>query len=278
MTTTATPPAAQAHAQTDRVLALLAAGHTVTQTADVSGWPERSIRKLVENQSGWLIDPEGRAYDPGRTGYTVQLPADVDPSLLAWAKGMLREPTAVRAEAKPLRPAAPAPSAAPLATPTAAPGGGAQQTRGRQIGALEELLADAKACDDKRVQAALLKARTALDGLRERLTAVKERHVAEQARAQAKAAARAEVERLEQELADARARAKQLTRSPAKQAAPTGTGKPKPSGADKARNAAIRAWAAEQGIQVAPLGRLPVSVAAQYDAAVAAAGTGGAAP
>lgn len=82
--------------QTARVLALLVADHTIQAAATRSGWPIGSIRKLIEKQPGWMVDKNGRVYNPGRPQYKVQLPDSVPTELLAWARQLLGETDAPR--------------------------------------------------------------------------------------------------------------------------------------------------------------------------------------
>lgn len=79
------------HTDTNRVLALLVAGHTMQAVAQRSGWPIGSVRKLITKQPGWQIDEAGRVYNPGRHQYKVQLPDNVPVELLDWARQLLEE-------------------------------------------------------------------------------------------------------------------------------------------------------------------------------------------
>ncbi|WP_101784253.1 ParB/RepB/Spo0J family partition protein [Nonomuraea indica] len=112
MTTTLTP---------DRVLALLVAGHTMQAVAQHSGWPIGTVRKVISQQPGWLVDKNGRVYNPGRPGYKVQLPDTVDVELLNWAKQLLDDDTPrtvqFREPVEPRQPPAPAPDAPPAPPP-----------------------------------------------------------------------------------------------------------------------------------------------------------------
>lgn len=111
---------------------------------------------------------------------------------------------------------------------------------------IDNLLATARSNPSKRIQAAAKRAQDAVGRVRDLL--------AEDA---GKAEARAKAKRLEAELRAAKAALKGST-----PAAP----------ADAQVDAkAVRAWAAEQGIDVPPVGRVPASVIEQYHAANAAA-------
>lgn len=95
--------------QTARVLALLAAGHTMQAVAARTNWPIGSIRKLISQHPGWMIDKNGRIYHPGRPQYKVQLPDGVPVELLEWARQLLKDSDAPRTVQfrEPAAPAAP---------------------------------------------------------------------------------------------------------------------------------------------------------------------------
>ncbi|MET8866493.1 ParB/RepB/Spo0J family partition protein [Nonomuraea sp. NPDC004580] len=114
------------HTDTNRVLALLVAGHTMQAVAQRSGWPITAVRKLIGQQPGWLVDKNGRVYNPGRPQYKAQLPDEVPVDLLEWARNLLQEAEAPRTiqfqepAARPApkpRPAQPAPTANPAPLP-----------------------------------------------------------------------------------------------------------------------------------------------------------------
>lgn len=110
--------------QTSRVLALLVAGHTMQATAERVGWPIHAIRKVINQQPGWLVDAKGRVYNPSRPGYKVHLPDTVPIDLLRWALALLDggAPRTVqfREPATP-PPARQAPAPPPAAKPTPQP-------------------------------------------------------------------------------------------------------------------------------------------------------------
>ncbi|MER7131211.1 hypothetical protein [Streptosporangium saharense] len=210
-----------------RALALLAAGHTTHAVAKHIGWPASAVRAAANGQRGWLIDDNGRVYDPSQPGYRVQLPVEVTPADLDWAKQIkadttatpptldrrapgarpgLRSPQQVIEEAATAPPPAPTPPTAPPPAP--------------QSGDVDQLLARAASVDDRRVQAALRTATTAITALRDRLTVVEQRAAEEAEKAQARAAALDEVAKLETALAAAKARAKQLGARPGQTAPP----------------------------------------------------------
>lgn len=114
---------------------------------------------------------------------------------------------------------------------------------------LDTLLANARANPSKRIQAAGKRAEQAVQRVRDLIT--------EDA---GKAEARDRVKRLEAELRRARealkgSRSVRESRNDGPQVDPK----------------AVRAWAAEQGIAVPPVGRVPASVVEQYNAANPAA-------
>lgn len=105
-----------------RALALLVAGHPTHKAAELMGWPTSRITALVSGQKGWLIDRNGRVYDPSKPKYRVQMPDDVSVDDLTWARSLLDSaPRTMQ-----FQEAAPAPAARPAAAakpkpPTAAP-------------------------------------------------------------------------------------------------------------------------------------------------------------
>lgn len=71
-----------------KVLALLATGHTLHAAAEHIGWPIGSVRAVVNGQKGWMLDANGRVYDPGQPGYRVRLPDGVNPVHIEWASNL----------------------------------------------------------------------------------------------------------------------------------------------------------------------------------------------
>ncbi|TDD77715.1 Lsr2 family DNA-binding protein [Actinomadura rubrisoli] len=112
-----------------------------------------------------------------------------------------------------------------------------------------ELLAGAADIDDKAVQRELGKATDAIARLRQVVASAQER-----------IAAVREIAVLERQLAEAKARAKNAG---VRRASPAAGTAPRV----RASNAEIRAWAAENGIEVASTGKIARSVIEQYDAA-----------
>lgn len=107
-----------------KALALLAAGHAIQDVAEHVSWPISSVRAVVNGQRGWMIDKNGRVYDPSKPKYKVQLPDDVPIDDLVWARSLLdgaprtiqfQDPTPApaRAVAKPKAPPAPRKAPAP---------------------------------------------------------------------------------------------------------------------------------------------------------------------
>lgn len=115
------------------------------------------------------------------------------------------------------------------------------------------LLAAAKQSPSKRIQAAAQKAQDAIAKVRA-LVDAEEAKVAEHAKADAaKRAARSEVERLERQLAQAKAK----LRGP--------SSKPTSSAGTPAK--IIRAWAADNGVTCPAVGRVPAVVVEAYESA-----------
>lgn len=108
-----------------------------------------------------------------------------------------------------------------------------------------------------RVRRAAKKVRDAATALEEALAGVEERKRAAAREAAAKAKARAEVERLERELAEAKARLKGST--PATPKAKDATS------STTSAAARIRAWARDNGITCPAVGRVPAAVREQYE-------------
>lgn len=216
--------------ETARVLALLAVGRTIAETAGVVRMPAATVRGLAAGQRGWLIDENGHVYDPEQPGGKVRLPDGFDLALLDWAT----QQTGPEQPKRQPRPPAP--------------------------GSVDELLADAAGLDDKAVRTVLDRVRPLLDQLRDRVGEVRARLEAEAQRAADLAAAEQEIQELQAKLTEARARAKDLSGKRVK------TGRPA-AAASGGESAAIRGWAARNGIDVSPRGRIPAAVVDQYNAA-----------
>lgn len=126
-----------------------------------------------------------------------------------------------------------------------------------------DLIDEGKAHSSVKVQRAAVKAEVALGTLANLLDATREAEAAKRKAEAEKAAARAEVERLEKQLADAKAK----LRGPARAAA-VAVVAPNQAGASAKE---IRAWAAANGIDCPANGRVPGAVVEAYAAAQVAA-------
>lgn len=149
----------------------------------------------------------------------------------------------------PIRPAAGAstpPAAGPATTPLTQPD------------EIRVLLNTAKGHESKRIQNAANKVIDDLDRLRALIRDDQEKHAERRKAEAAKAAARAEVDRLEAQLAEAKAK----LRGPA-------TTKSAP--ADGVSAAEVRAWAAQHDVDCPAVGRVPNAVREAYDDAHPAA-------
>jgi len=165
-------------------------------------------------------------------------------------------PSAYPAERAP-RLATQAPSTSTASTASITPAAALTQQPGPD--GVEALLNTAKAHPAKRIQAAADKALDAIAKLRTLVAEDEERH-AERRKAEAeKAVARAEVERLEKQLAAAKAKLRGGILASTPKAA---------TGSDSAE---IRAWARQAGIECTAVGRVPNSVREAFEAAQAVA-------
>lgn len=128
----------------------------------------------------------------------------------------------------------------------------------RRTTSVDELLAQAAELDDKTVQTLLKKTQDQLAKLRARVGEVRAWQEAEAQRAADLAAAERKIQELQAQLAEARARVKELGGKPSRPRSSAGPGRDW---------AAIREWARANGIDVPPRGRVPAAVVAKYDAA-----------
>lgn len=124
---------------------------------------------------------------------------------------------------------------------------------------LRDVIAEGKGHSAVRVQRAAVKAEVALQQLVNLLDATREQEAAKRAAEKAKAEARAEVERLERQLAEAKAK----LRGPARAAA-VAVVTPNQAGAS-AKD--IRSWAASAGVDCPAVGKVPQRVVDAYLAA-----------
>ncbi|WP_210651320.1 histone-like nucleoid-structuring protein Lsr2 [Nocardioides sp. SYSU D00065] len=177
-----------------------------------------------------------------------------DRDKLAWAVDVLEKkldddatelPDKTAEHTREARATTPRPTVAPAPTP---PAGG---------GALEELITRGKAHESKRIQTAANKVLDDIDRLRTLLREDEKKHAARRKAERERAAARAEVERLERQLAEAKAKLRG-DKKPAARSTPTADGPPA---------ATVRAWAAANDVECPSVGRVPAVVRAAYDEA-----------
>lgn len=145
------------------------------------------------------------------------------------------------------RPASTSPSS--VASPDARPIGHAPDE-------IRILINTAKSHPAKRIQAQADRVLDGIGKLRDLIAEDQAKNAAKRAEDAAKAAARAEIKRLEQQLADAKAK---LKKTPAPGGVKVEVG-PDVSAAD------LRAWAKTQGIDVPDRGRVPAEIREQYAA------------
>lgn len=143
------------------------------------------------------------------------------------------------------RSAAPRPSAVPTQNAPAA------------TGVVEDLIAKGKGHESKRIQSAANKVLDDIDRLRTLIRDDEKKHAARRKAEREKAEARAEVERLKQQLAEAQAKLRG-GKTPAKK---TTTNTDGPSAAE------VRAWAASNGVDCPAVGRVPAAVREAYETA-----------
>ncbi|MEV4174022.1 histone-like nucleoid-structuring protein Lsr2 [Nonomuraea sp. NPDC049709] len=211
-----------------RALALLADGTTAQEASSATTVPLGRIVQLARRQ-GWTIHPAtGLAIDPLEDDKKPVLPDDVAAIAATWTD----KPRLV-------------PDNSPAGEPEA--------------GSVDDLLADARNCDDRQVQTALGRADTAIAKLRDIYTLAAERIAAEQQREAVRQAALAEVEQLERQLAEARQRARDAGAKPSRS-----SGTASAPGSATPTDKQIRQWARENGVACNPVGRLNSDVRAAY--------------
>ncbi|MEU4231156.1 histone-like nucleoid-structuring protein Lsr2 [Nonomuraea sp. NPDC026600] len=205
-----------------RALLLLTQGHQAKDAAAATGVALGHLVALARQQ-GWEIhSTTQRATDPNRENFTPVLA----PDLQALAAQFIGRPRVVEDLDEPAEPYN-----------------------------ASELLAAAAECDDRQVQAALDRARKAMEKLHTLFTEAEERRIAAAQLEAAKQTAADRVATLKLELAAAEEKAKAL-----------GVPKRTPSG-DRERDRAIRAWAKAQNLGIGDFGRIPGHIRDQYDAA-----------
>ncbi|GAA4209526.1 hypothetical protein GCM10022252_76180 [Streptosporangium oxazolinicum] len=203
-----------------RALFLLADGHTVQVAATETGLKVLTVVQAARRQ-GWTVHPStGMAFDPASDNKLPVLSDDLAAIARAWTP--------------------PKPAPAPAAE-----------------GSVDELLADAAACDDRHVQTALSRARDAIDRLRGTYAGVAERRAEEERQAAARESALADVADLEAQLAAARQRVKDTKATTSKSR----------TSSNVPTDAEVRAWAQENGVECSRIGRVSRTVRAQYEAA-----------
>lgn len=224
----------------------LAAGKNVDHTAAIMRLPRLQVLDIGShhgypdaNKLAWAADILAKKLDDDRTTAAISTTAT--------------SPSGVRLEVEPTRP----PQAPPQAPPAAAAAPAAVTSPARPD-EFRVLIDTAKGIDSKRIQNLankvlddVAKLRGLVDNHQRNLRAQKEAE-------QQKAAARAEVERLEAQLAAARAKLRPA--APARTHIITDQG-----GGPSSQQ--IRAWAVEQNIACPKVGRVPASVRQAYEEA-----------
>ncbi|MFI6637178.1 hypothetical protein ACIBI7_50555 [Nonomuraea fuscirosea] len=206
-----------------RALLLLTQGHQAKDAAAVTGVALGHLVALARQQGWELHSTTQRATDPTREGFTPVLSPKLQALSDTWT-GKLRLVLDEDEQDEPYN--------------------------------ASELLASAAACDDRHVQAALNRARKAMDKLHTLFTEAEERRIAAAQLAAAKQAAADRVAELKQELAAAEEKAKALGVTPKRTAT-----------SDRERDRVISAWAKAQNLDIGDFGRIPGHIRDQYDAA-----------
>lgn len=210
------------HAQ---ALALLADGTTAQETGSATALPLGRIVQLARRQ-GWNIHPTtGLAIDPRQDDNKPVLPDDVAAIAARWQGPVIDDDPDIETDAE----------------------------------SVDDLLTDARECEDRQVHAALGRAETAIAKLRDIYSEASTRIAAERQREADRQAALAEVEQLEQQLAEARQRARDAGAKPSR--TPGKTPAPDASGPTEKQ---IRAWARENGVACNPVGRVNSEARAAY--------------
>jgi len=233
--TTVNPAVVASYTADDIKRQLVLAGRTVQQVADATGWPRQRITAIINGVKGWMLDPNtDTVYQPDSKGMAAQLPEGVDP-----------------APPKPVL--TPRPAGNRVAIEAASPLPDLDMGL-KQPAALLALIARTlgmlSGFDDPAFVKPVSRASNALVQLEEALTIGERRRQAEADIEAAKAALVAAQERL---------RDLKAGKTPAAPARIPSTDEPTPK--------EIRAWAAANGIECAPNGKIPASVRQQYDTA-----------
>jgi len=215
------------------VFNLIADGGKSSAIADLTGLPKGEIVR-VAREAHYALNVSSDRFQPAPQG-KPKPQGIVRPQT---DTGAVPEPTATDPTPAPVSPARPTP-------------------------VLRDVIAEGKAHSAVRVQRAAVKAEVALRTLTGLLESTRQEEAAKRAAEKAKAEARAEVERLEQQLRDAKAK----LRGPARAAA-VAVVTPNQAGASAKE---IRAWAAANGIDCPKSGIVPRRVVDAYVAAQVAA-------
>lgn len=211
------------------VFSLIADGNKLSAIADLTGLPKGEIVR-VAREAHYALNVSSDRFQPAPQG-KPKPQGIVRPQT---DTGAVPEPTATDPTPAPVSPARPTP-------------------------VLRDVIAEGKAHSSVKVQRAAVKAEVALATLVGLLDATRAEEAAKRAAEKAKAEARAEVERLEQQLADAKAK----LRGPARVAA-VAVVAPNQAGASAKE---IRAWAEDAGVDCPTVGKVPARVVDAYLAA-----------
>lgn len=217
------------------VLAMIVDGGKLTAIADTTGWHVGDLVALAR-EHGYALNVSSDRFQPA-------------PQSKPKPQGIVRTQTGTGAAS------APAPTDDAEATRTA-PAAPAPVSPIRPTPVLRDVIAEGKAHSSVKVQRAAVKAEVALATLVGLLDATRAEEAAKRAAEKAKAEARAEVERLERQLAEAKAK----LRGPARAAA-VAVVTPNRAGASAKE---IRAWAEGAGVDCPAVGKVPQRVVDAY--------------
>ena len=209
------------------VLAMIVDGGKLTAIADTTGWHKGEVVALAR-EHGYALNVSSDRFQPAPQS-KPKPQGIVRPQT---GTGAVPEPTAKESTAAPVSPIRPA---------------------------HRDLIEEGKQHSSLRVQRAAIKAEVALKALAGMVESTRLEEAAKRAAEKAKAEARAEVERLERQLAEAKAK----LRGPARAAA-VAVVAPNQAGASAKE---IRAWAASAGVDCPATGRVPGAVVDAYLAA-----------
>lgn len=174
------------------------------------------------------------------------------------------------------KPAPPTPMRRAAASPAAtssAPVAGAPAVHARDD-EIRVLLNTAKASDSKRIQNLANRIFDDVARLRDALTEQQHKAASKAAAKAAKDKTRAEIQRLEAQLREARAKLRGGTASPASTSRRMAPSSGSSGGVAGPSAKEIRTWAADAGVECSASGRIPADVRAAYDAAHATTNAG----